>query len=171
MELSKKRSSLEQKFYELSSEIVKSSGLELYDMEYNSGQSLLRVFIIDPQTKSAELDDCVKVDRAFSEPCEELEWIPDSLVLEVSSPGVYRNLKTVEHFETAIGELVSCTISGKLSDQQVEVLPKKLKKAKKFRGILNKVTEENIIIEIDGNELELNYGLIKKAHLDPELIG
>ena len=52
MDLHKQRNSLEEKFYGLAQDIVHSHELELYDMEYIGAQSLLRVFIIDPKTKS-----------------------------------------------------------------------------------------------------------------------
>ena len=101
MELAKSLSKTEQRYTDLSLKVIEECGLELYDLEFAAGSSTLRVFIRDPQTNSAEIDDCVKVDRAFSPYCEELEWIPDNFVLEVSSPGIYRGLKKLEHFEVA----------------------------------------------------------------------
>ena len=99
MELTKNLSQTEQKYTELAMKIVAECDLELYDLEFVQGSSTLRVFIRDPKTNTAEIDDCVKVDRAFSPYCEDLEWIPDNFILEVSSPGVYRSLKRLDHFE------------------------------------------------------------------------
>ena len=65
MELEIKRSNLEQKFFELTEKIVHENNYALYDVEYHSGSSTLRVFIMDPETKTAVIEDCVKVDRAF----------------------------------------------------------------------------------------------------------
>ncbi len=171
MELEKKRTGVELKLYELSKNIVKENGYELYDIEYVSGSSTLRVFIMDPSTKSAVIEDCIKVDRAFNPYCETEEWIPSDFVLEVSSPGVYRSLKRKDHFESAIGETVLCVITGELSDSQKDSLGKKLKNAKKFRGVLKSVKEESVNIEIQGSGLELNFAQIKKASLDPDLNG
>ena len=65
LELEIKRSNLEQKFFDLTEKIVKENSYALYDVEYLSGSSTLRVFIMDPKTKTAVIEDCIKVDRAF----------------------------------------------------------------------------------------------------------
>lgn len=171
MELNKTLKATEQKYLDLSQKIVDECELELYDLEYVPGNSTLRVFIMDPATKTAELDDCVKVDRAFSPYCEELEWIPDNFILEVSSPGVYRSLKTRKHFELAQNEIIECVIFGSLNDEQMKSLDKKKGKGNKFRGILKEIQEENIIMDLDGQDLTLSFEQIKKANLDPDITG
>ena len=168
MELEKKRSGIEKKFYELTSEIVDSFGYELYDMEYVSGSSTLQVFIMDPNTKTAVIEDCVKVDRAFDEPIEEADWVPNDFVLEVSSPGVFRKIKTLKHFEMAIGEIIKVSIVGKLDEGQVAELPKSLKKQSQFRGKLLEASTDKILIETNDARVELNISQIKKASLDPD---
>ena len=136
MELEKKRTGVEQKFFELTSKIVDSFGYGLYDMEYVAGSSTLRVFIMDLETKTAVIEDCVKVDRAFDEFVESESWIPNDFVLEVSSPGMYRKIKTYKHFEMAIGQIISVTILGKLDEGQAIELPKALRGQSQFRGTL-----------------------------------
>jgi ribosome maturation factor RimP len=169
MELEKKRTGVELKLYELTENIVKENELELYDAEYISGSSTLRVFVMDPATNSAVIEDCIKVDRAFNPYCETEEWIPNDFVLEVSSPGVYRSLKTLKHFESAVGDIIACTISGNLTPDQSANLDKGLKNSKKFRGILVDVKETEINIDLQGTNLNLAFEQIKKASLDPDL--
>ena len=137
-------------------------------MDYITGSSTLRVFIMDPSTKSAVIEDCVKVDRAMT-PFFEEEWIPEDIVLEVSSPGVYRALKTLEHFKISQGEIVLLQLEKLLDKDDFEQLPKALHKAKKVRGKLIEVNENNIKIDIEGFELAFEYNQIKKATLDPDL--
>lgn len=169
MELERKRTGVELKLYELTKNIVKENELELYDAEYVSGSSTLRVFVMDPATNSAVIEDCIKVDRAFNPYCETEEWIPNDFVLEVSSPGVYRSLKTLKHFEAVVGDTITCTISGNLTLDQSENLGKGLKNSKKFRGILIDVNEKEINIDLQGTNLNLAFEQIKKASLDPDL--
>jgi len=171
MELTKNLSQTEQKYTELAMKIVAECDLELYDLEFVQGSSTLRVFIRDPKTNTAEIDDCVKVDRAFSPYCEDLEWIPDNFILEVSSPGVYRSLKRLDHFEAAIGSIISCSIHGKLTDDQLAGLNKKSAKGNKLRGILKEISEEKIVMDIDGQMLSLSFEQIKRANLDPDING
>lgn len=171
MEISRERTGVEKKFYDLTLKIMEETGYKLYDLDYVSGSSTLKVFIMDPETNSALIDDCIRVDRAYNPYCETEEWIPDDFVLEVSSPGVYRSIKSLKHFEMAKNELISCTISGQVDSEKNKGLSKSLLGSKKFRGVLVDYNDNEIKIDIDGTVLSLDMMQIKKANLDPEIGG
>lgn len=168
MELEKKRSGLSEKFYKLVTEIMPTTGLELYEMTYNASSSTLVVFIIDPETDTAVIEDCIKVDRAFSEPFEELSWIPENIRLEVSSPGMYRKLFNLDHFNRAVGQRVSVVIN-----KNVELdssLSKKILSMNPLIGQLEEVKEDKeIVLNIDDSKVVVSFLDIKKANLEPEL--
>lgn len=169
MDIKQERSGLEKKFYLMCEPVVQEAGYRLYDLEYVSTQKLLRLYIQDPRTGSALIDDCVKVDHALTEPFEKEEWIPEDVVLEVSSPGVYRNIANLEHFKMSVGEIVAVVIMGQLSDEQTEGAPKGIKGEKKFRGKLLEVGNEDFTIEVKNFPLKLTYKQVKKVNLDPDL--
>ncbi len=169
MELNKDRSGLEAKYFELCQEVVKAEGLSLYDMEYISGSSTLRVFIFNEETGTAILDECARVDRAFTPHAETLEWIPEKLVLEVSSPGVYRNLATLEHFKKALGEKVKLSLKEKLDDKVITNLPKALKGNRKIVAVLKDIRGEELVLGADGFELVVTFDQLKKANLEPDI--
>ena len=171
MDLSKVRTGIEQKLYELTSEIVSGQGYELYDVEYISGSSTLRVFIMNSDTKTAIIEDCIKVDRAFSPYCETEDWIPGDFVLEVSSPGVYRSLKTLKHFEDSVGDYVLLTLNKALDEDIKAKLPRKFKNEKKIRVFLNSIKNNELNIDFEGVEFNLSFNDLKKASLDPDLKG
>ena len=77
MDIHQERIGLEKKFFLLCDPVVQEAGYRLYDLEYITGQKLLRLFIQDPRTGSALIEDCVKVDHALSEPFEKEDWIPE----------------------------------------------------------------------------------------------
>jgi len=160
---------MEKKFFLMCEPVVQEAGYSLYDIEYVVGQKLLRLYIRDPRTGSALIEDCIKVDHALSEPFEKEDWIPEEVVLEVSSPGVYRHLANLEHFRMSVGEMIAVIIMGKLSEDQVVGAPKGIKDEKKFRGKLLEVHADDFVIEIKGFLLKLNYKQVKKANLDPDL--
>ena len=143
-------------------------GYELYDLNYIPAQKLLRLFIEDEKTQSALIDDCVKVDRALSPYFEEEKWIPEEIVLEVSSPGVYRHISSTKHFEKAVGEIAQVTVFGTLPEQTLEMLPKSLQKQKVLRGQIQEVNDEGVFIQIEETNILLPFSNIKKANLDPE---
>ena len=169
MDINQERSGLEKKFFHMCEPVVQEAGYRLYDLEYVSTQKLLRLYIQDPRTGSALIEDCVKVDHALSPAFETETWIPEDVVLEVSSPGVYRHLANMEHFRMTIGEVIAVVIMGQLSDEQLVDAPKGIKGEKKFRGKLIEAGAEDFTIEVKNFPLKLTYKQVKKVNLDPDL--
>ena len=169
MDIQKERAGLEKKFFHLCEPVVQEAGYRLYDLEYLTGQKILRLYIEDPRTKTAVIEDCIKVDHALSPIFEVETWIPETIVLEVSSPGIFRELTTLEHFRTYINEIVQVIIMGKLTDEQTAGAPKGIKGEKKFRGVLTSVTEEGVELDLQGFKLNLTFSQIKKVALDPDI--
>jgi ribosome maturation factor RimP len=89
--------------------IVTELGLELFDLEFTS--SVIRVTIdkapVDGEPVPIDLSDITAVTRAVSRALDEHDPIPDRYSLEVSSPGLERTLRTLLHFERAVGQTVS----------------------------------------------------------------
>lgn len=167
MVLRNERTGIEKKFYELSLDVVSKLGLELYDLDYIQGSSTLRLFIMNPETQTALIEECAQVDRELSPFIEEEDWVPETLTLEVSSPGLYRNLNQIKHFETAVGEDIQLTLKKKL---EVDSLPKKVKASKKVVAKLVDVQPEHIEVEIDKDlKLKFNYEDIAKANLETQI--
>ncbi len=84
--------------------VVEDEGLELVDLEYKKEGKrwVLRVFIDGPDGISH--NECVRVTRALEPVLEEKDPIPHQYVLEVSSPGLDRPLKTDRDFEKSVGK-------------------------------------------------------------------
>lgn len=181
MVLKPPRVGLEKKFFDLCLPIVEGLSLRIYDLDYIVGSQTLRLFISRRETIGAELDDCVRVDRALSEPFEACEWIPEQLTLEVSSPGIYRSLRNLDHFEEALSETVLIELKTKLESllESSEVksttlnsLPKKVKSNKKVEVVLTQVDPDGLGIIVDIGEIKdyfLSFDVIKKATVEPEL--
>ena len=150
----------------MSLKVAEETGYDLYDMEYIKGSKTLRVYIADKETGSALIEDCVKVDRAFTDHVEAADWVPEDFVLEVSSPGVYRKLKTEDHFESAVEELVFIETNTPV---EIEGVTKKGKGTKKFRALLKNIVDKKLILDADGTQFELELSQVKKANLDPDL--
>ncbi|MFT6069299.1 MAG: ribosome maturation factor RimP [Bacteriovoracaceae bacterium] len=166
MVLRQERTGVDKRFFELCSKVVEAEGLHVYDMDYLHGSHELRLFVINPETNTAVIDDCMKIDRALTPFIEEEEWMPAELTLEVSSPGVYRNLTTLEHFENVVGQRVQLHLKQKLDEAELEGLPRKLKGQKKLIFLLTKVNEDSIDVELENISLNIKYDEIKKANLE-----
>ena len=119
-----KRESYEQKTEELVLPIIEANHFELVDVEYvkEGGTWYLRAYIDKPG--GITVDDCEIVNRALGGILDEKDFIEESYILEVSSPGLGRPLKKERDFERSLGE-------------EVEIRTYRMvEKQKEFRGFL-----------------------------------
>ena len=129
-----KREEYEQKTEELLEPIVSALGFELVDVEYvkEGGTWYLRAYIDKPG--GITVDDCEAVSRQFSDILDEKDYIPDSYVFEVSSPGLGRPLKKEKDFKRSLGEEVEIRTYRAIDRQ------------KEFTGILKAYDENTVTI-------------------------
>ena len=101
-----KREQYEKQTEELLEPIVTGFGFELVDVEYvkESGTWYLRAYIDKPG--GITVDDCEAVSRKFSDVLDEKDYIEDTYIFEVSSPGLGRPLKKDKDFQRSLGEEV-----------------------------------------------------------------
>lgn len=78
-------------------------GFEVVDVDFvpQSGRSLVRVFLDRPG--GINLDDCARFSRRLGDLLEMNQTLPRAYVLEVSSPGIERRLRTEQHFRRFVG--------------------------------------------------------------------
>jgi len=138
---------------------IKSEGYELLDVEYNKHGSNQTVQLIINSINGIRIDDCVAVNRIAQEVLDNGNPISDSYSIEVSSPGLFRKLKTAEHYKTFTGERIRVRLQQKIQGVKNAV------------GKLEESTEQEIRLKLesDGSELVIPYTLITKANLEPEL--
>jgi len=146
-----------------------NSPLKLYDLEYQTGTFLLRVYIINPETLTAEIGDCVKVDDALTLPLQEA-WVPEGLTLEVSSPGIFRSLKNDWHFEMSLNRRIKLRLTKPL----IAYKGKKEGKFFELTGKIKAVESELLKLDLESPQLELTEVSILKsdiqiAHWEPNL--
>lgn len=136
-----KRDTYESRAEELLLPIVEANGCEIYDVEYvkEGSEYYLRAYI--DKEGGVNIIDCENVSRAFSEKLDEVDFISEAYILEVSSPGLGRALKKDRHLEKSIGEEVELK-TYKPIDRQ-----------KDFAGILKSFDKDTVTIETEEKEL------------------
>src|SRR5262249_56487823 len=77
----------------LAAPLIRAHGLTLVDLEYAGGgrRSVLRFFIDKPG--GVTIDDCQRFSREIGDLLDVSDLVPGSFDLEVSSPGLDRELK------------------------------------------------------------------------------
>ncbi len=124
----------------LLSPVIEELGYLLWDIEYlkEGTEWFLRITI--DSDNGISLEDCERVHRAADPILDAHDPIEGSYRLEVSSPGIERELRTDSHFAASIGE-------------EIEIKLYAAKEGKKsIRGVL--VAYENKIITIKDSVTE-----------------
>lgn len=137
-----KREIYEQKTEEILIPIVEEYGFELVDVEYVKEGSTwyLRTYIDKPGGIS--IDDCEKVSRRLSDILDEKDYIDDTYIMEVSSPGLGRPLKKEKDFRRSLG-------------REVEVRTYRMTdKRKEFTGILRSYDAGTVTIQMEDETLK-----------------
>lgn len=145
----------EQKAAELLEPILADMDFELVDVEYvkEAGTWYLRSYIDKPG--GITVDDCEAVSRQFSDRLDQEDFIEDSYIMEVSSPGLDRPLKKDKDFERNLG-------------REVEIRTyRSIEKEKEFYGILCAYDDNSVTIEREDqtqmNFLKKDMALIRPA--------
>lgn len=95
---------------ELIAPVAEELGYEIWDVEFvkEGTRRILRVTI--DQEEGITIDDCEKMHRAIDPVLDEADPIECAYYLEVSSPGIERELRTDRHIEACIG----CRVEARL---------------------------------------------------------
>ena len=149
----------EEKLVNLLAVPIKNKGYELVDLEYNrhGSQQIIQLFIDNPN--GIGIDDCVAVNQVVQGIMDSEEPISEAYTIEVSSPGIFRKLKTAEHYKTFTGQRINVRLQQKIQGVKNAV------------GKLEECTEKGIRLKLEtgGSELVIPFSLITKANLEPKL--
>lgn len=89
---------------------VSELGYRIWDVTYQKIGADYHLEITIDSDAGINIDDCEKVHRAIDPILDEIDPIEDFYYLEVSSPGIERELKNDEHIELSIGQKVLCKL-------------------------------------------------------------
>lgn len=165
---------------------VEALGFELVELEFNQhhGGALLRIYIdrlpggpgTEYSTAAAEMappdpseaafesqsqggvhvDDCAAVSRRVGEVLDATDPIKSEYTLEVSSPGFDRPLRTRAHYVRFAGSRVKVETSVPRDGRR------------RWTGRLVDVKDATIVLEVDGEPVELGLDEIRHARVVPD---
>ena len=136
----KKGASVAEVVTSLAQPLADELGYVLWDVEYvrEGADYYLRITI--DSDEGITIDDCERFSRAIDPVLDEADPITDSYHLEVSSPGIERELKTPEHIAVCIGETVEARLFAPLNGTRVH------------RGTLVGLSEEGAVVIAVGEQ-------------------
>ncbi len=100
--------------------IIEDCGVSLYDTQITSEgeQKIFRVFISDPN--GITMEQCTKVTKIISPILDIDPPMSGKYTLEVSSPGIDRQLLTISNFENSINDLVKFKIQTEGDNEKIK---------------------------------------------------
>lgn len=154
--MGKSRQEIEALVSEMASKITDDMGLELVDTEYVKEPSgyYLRIYI--DKEGGVNLDDCSRVSEALSDRLDEVDPIPGSYSLEVSSPGLDRPLKKRSDYVRFSGQTVKLKSYAPIDGR------------KNWKGTLIGLEDDDVRVEVDGQEFVVPLKMIARANLVPD---
>ncbi len=150
------------KICDIADRILFPLGMELVDIEFKrEGRQMVLRFFID-KAGGVTLDDCAEVSRELSAILDVEDIIPGKYVLEVSSPGLNRPLKTESDYLRYIGRLVKIKTYELMPDDAGN-------KRKTFLGELTGFAGNVISIRLrEGQSAKIPIDKVAKANLEFE---
>ena len=139
--------------------IVRTLGLSLVELNVYHGKprsksaGSVQIRIVIYKEGIIGVEDCTRVHRTIL-PRLELAFPGQEISLEVSSPGIDRNIKDGSEFVHYVGRGVRCFRSD-ISDWTA--------------GVLTFVDEKKIVLRLQGGEIELSFDIIAKAKLSGDV--
>ncbi|MBC8422697.1 ribosome maturation factor RimP, partial [bacterium] len=140
-------------------------GFDLLDVRVFQGGGRLTLRVYVDTADGVNVDDCARASRTVGMLLEETNLLADAYVIEVTSPGVRRPLRTDAHFRAAVGQDVVLKVTADSGSRTL-------------KGRLLASGDGTIVVETpaadapaDGEAgvetLELGLDAIREANLDP----
>jgi ribosome maturation factor RimP len=125
-------------------------GLAIWDVEFvkEGARKILRVTI--DHEDGITIEDCERMHRAIEPVLDEIDPIDTAYDLEVSSPGIERELRTDAHIDACVGEPVEVRFFAPFEGK------------KSLEAVLLGRDGADVLLEIDGTERRVARNLIAK---------
>jgi ribosome maturation factor RimP len=130
--------------------VVAGLGLELYDIELQGAGAARTLRVTVDRPGGVDLDSIAEVTRAVSPVLDDEPSLTGAYLLEVSSPGVERVLRTPAHYAGAHGTTVSIKVRTEAGTRRVH-------------GVLLDSDDESCRVDVDGEHEEISFSDVTHA--------
>jgi len=132
--------------------VCNKMNVQLYDWKLRGIRNNQSLVVYITRENGITLDDCQAVSQEIGDELDMRDIFDSRYVLEVSSPGLSRNLRTPQHFIDAVDELVKVKYLN--NKDEIETV----------KGILASADEFSISIKLDEKKnINLFYEQVKNA--------
>ena len=135
---------------ELLTPVIEDLGFQVWDVEYVKAGADWHLIITIDHEDGITIEDCEAVHLAIDPVLDEADPIEDSYYLNVSSPGIERELRTEEHLLASIGERCEVRLFKALNGQ------------KTLTGVLASYADGQITLSQDAGDIVIARGDVAK---------
>ena len=133
---------------------IEALGCDIWGLELIGSITNPTLRVIIDNDKGITIRDCEKVSKHISKVIESNKLYSNSLILEVSSPGIDRKFFNKEQYINYLGRVIKV----RYRNEQMEY--------KSVKGFLRGVSKEAIVIEVNNEESFISFEAIEKANLE-----
>ena len=132
--------------------ICKRMNMQLYDWKLKGTSNNQSLVIFITRKNGITLEDCQMVSKEIGDELDMRDIFDSRYILEVSSPGLNRFLKSPDHFMNAVDESVK--IKYQNNEQKIQVV----------KGLITSANEDSVLITLDEEKIaKIFYKQIKSA--------
>ncbi|WP_136254886.1 ribosome maturation factor RimP [Onishia niordana] len=142
--------------YALIEPVASAMGFELWGINNLSQGKHSRLVIYIDGPNGVTVDDCADISRQISAVMDVEDPIAGEYRLEVSSPGLDRPLFTLDHFERFKGHVVAIKLRTPFDGRR------------KFQGLLAGIEEDEVLLQVEGEEYCFPIDSIDQARVVPQ---
>lgn len=138
---------------ELIGPYLNETGIELVEMTYRREQGGMTLRLLVDTPEGIHIDECEALNNYLGELLDAEDVIGEHYVIEVSSPGLDRPIKTDRDFERSMGKILEVSTFAPIDGR------------KAHEGKLSGISKEDIVLESDGVSTAIPRGKIAMARL------
>ena len=132
--------------------VLADLGLEMYDLEYNGGIVKITVDTPPGSPGGIDVDQLSQCTRLISRELDHDDPVPGHYTLEVSSPGLERNLRLPRHFQRETGKSAAIRLQNVMNGER------------RLSGVIESAGADTFLLRLaNGEERIIPYDQIDRA--------
>ena len=144
---------IKENLFQTLNEVVEKQGIRVINISISGASKSPNIQIVIDSNDGINLENCSFVSKITGDLIKINNYFTDDYNLEVSSPGVNRQLFSIDDFNLYLGSLVKIKLKKQINNQ------------KNFLGKIKSLKNDTIIFSIDNEDVEIDFKNIKKANI------
>lgn len=143
----------EKSLLEVLEPLAAERGVEIVTLEIVGARKSPTIRVYIDTDHGVGFDELASTQAWVNEVMDSIDPFPGAYMLEVSSPGIDRPLRTPAHFQRCLEQEVSVRTNGPVNGRS------------SFKGTLLAVSDDTVTVRCDETDYDIPFGAIKRANL------